>query len=62
MKNDIGIVFTVAVGMATFAIALVAGIFLIWETSSSAIAQEPPQFQTSQVVLASNAGPSPDGL
>ena len=51
MKNDIGIVVTVAVGMATFAIALVAGIFLIWETSSSAIAQEPPQSQTSQVAL-----------
>jgi uncharacterized membrane protein len=51
MKRDIGIIFTVVVGMATFAIALVAGIFLIWETSSSAIAQEPPQSQTSQVAL-----------
>jgi hypothetical protein len=48
MKRDLGISFTVMVGMATAAIALVAGIFLIWETGSSASAQGPPQSPTSQ--------------
>ncbi len=52
MRRDLGFTFTVIVGVATFAIALVAGIFLIWETDSNAIAQEPPQSQTSQVSLA----------
>jgi hypothetical protein len=63
MKRDLGIAFTVMVGMATFAIALVAGIFLIWETGASASAQGRPQSPTSQgysrVTLDVQRGASP---
>ena len=53
MKRDLGFTFTIIVSMATFVIALVVGFFLIWETGSSAVAQE---LRASHTQLALNAG------
>jgi hypothetical protein len=61
MKRDLGFTFTIIVGMATFAIALVAGIFLIWETGGSPIAQE-PEVGTLQVTFDVQRGPEPSRL
>jgi hypothetical protein len=51
MKRDLGFTFTIIVSMATFAIALIAGIFLVWQTGNSAIAQESTRAHSAQVSL-----------
>jgi hypothetical protein len=63
MKRDLGLTFTIIVSMATFAIAFVAGIFLIWETGG-ATAQESLSIPSIQVAASGAAAgqSAPAGL
>jgi len=59
MKRDLGFTFTIIVSMATFAIALIAGIFLVWQTGNSAIAQESTRAPSTLVLLDVRRGLEP---
>ena len=40
MKRDLGFTLTVILSMATFAIAAVAGIFVVWQGGGSTLVQQ----------------------